>query len=99
MLAVLGDEYIAQHCLNAYKREQEEKLFKVYVADTLYYYTRGKTIEVKYSDLLNGNEKAEQSEESGDEIKDRIMSGVNSLFRKGGKNTDESDGFGGNTQS
>ena len=46
---------------------------------------QGKTIGVRYNELIsNQTAKDEEGQESAEEIKQRIKSGVNEIFRKGG---------------
>lgn len=52
MLAVLGDEYIAQHCLQEFRRKCENEQFRTYIADTLYLISHGNSPSERYSDLI-----------------------------------------------
>lgn len=87
MLAVLGDEYIAQHCLQEIKRKQADELFRVYIADTIHFMGEGKTLSARYSDLIdkpnrkqdNRTEKqiisdiAEKFKAAGGEVEDELI--------------------------
>lgn len=83
LLDVLGDDYIVQHLMNAYKEKNEAKLFRTYVTNSLYCMMHGLTLSVKYSELA-GNEESEQPKESEEDIKERMISGLNNFFGKGG---------------
>lgn len=52
MLAVMGDDWIAQHILNTIKQENEQRAFRYYVTDTLYFMAHNKAPARRFSELM-----------------------------------------------
>lgn len=81
MLEVLGDEYITQHVLDTYRREQREEIFRVYVADALMSIsTRETKMNRRYVDLVKDFESPVETRSASD-----IISGIKDKLNKAGK--------------
>ena len=58
MLEIVGKGYVMEHCISFFRKRQEEKLFKNYVADAMRIITYNTSkkgsgvIEQRYSDIL-----------------------------------------------
>lgn len=70
-----GKGYIVEYCVMRWKQEQEEKLYKNYIADCLYYYQKnlatqfgGEHITARFCEILHPVE-----EKSADEIFDDVV--------------------------
>ena len=50
---MLGDEYIAQHIFFTLKKEQEDKVFRMYVTDALFAISQRKQMTRRYVDILS----------------------------------------------
>ena len=77
---MLGDDYISQHCLNVILEEKEKKLFRTYIAESLYAMSHNKALQVRYIDLTDESQKEERTEE---EVKTNILEKYNKLRGKG----------------
>ena len=66
MLQVLGSEYLINFIISTLKIENEEKMFKYYITDSLYYNAQEQRISKRYVDLLTTNQ--DINEKTGDEI-------------------------------
>ena len=88
LLAVLGDDYIAQHISQAYRAELEQRSYKVYMSNmaaNLVSVMSGQEIAVRWSDILtdlDGAVKPEEQTETEAEIKTRLLAKLNG---KGGE--------------
>ena len=87
---MLGREYVIDHCVSRLNLEAEEKLYRMYITDALKaisentsaFMKNGKSISVRYTDLLNRmktKESDEDSEEKADEIISRIKKKLGSI--------------------
>ena len=72
---MLGRGYVIEHCISTFKALQEEKIYRVYVTDALRALLHGNDI-ARYYDLISPEEK---KQETAEEIKERIMSGLNAI--------------------
>lgn len=86
MLELFGPEYIFQHITNEIKKEQEEKLYRYYIADALYVIAnktieRSMSFQKRYADIereyLGSIQPTADDEEKATEIKERILSKLN----------------------
>ena len=88
MISVLGDEYIAQHVINTYRKELEEKRYMTYIADALYVISsRDKTVTKRYSEVYADvfiPTNIENEEETAENIKQSMLKKLN----EGRKRTD-----------
>ena len=84
MLEVLGDEYISQHVIQAYREHLEQTSYKVYMsnrAKEIVSIVSGTPLETSWSDILHeldasvSHEKPQTESES--EIKSRILKKLN----------------------
>lgn len=75
LLTVLGDEYIYEYFLSAYEKELKEKLYCIYITDSLFAISQGKSMNIRYIDALENK----QEERSADEIKGDIKSRLNGM--------------------
>ena len=83
MLEVLGDEYISQHIIQAYREHLEQTSYKVYMSNVgkeLLSMLSGTQLESSWSDILHDLDDsvsyAKQTENES-EIKTRILSKLN----------------------
>lgn len=83
MLEVLGDEYISQHILQAYREHLEQTSYKVYMSNIgkeLLSMLSGTQLETSWSDILHDLDDSvayEKQTESESEIKNRILKKLN----------------------
>ena len=83
LLAVLGDEYISQHILQAYREYLEQTSYKVYmsnIAKGIASMLSGNEVETSWSDILNELDNSvtpEKQTESEEEIKSRLLAKLN----------------------
>ena len=84
MLEVLGDEYISQHILQAYREHLEQTSYKVYMSNIgkeLLSMLSGTQLESSWSDILHDLDESvsytKPQTESESEIKNRILSKLN----------------------
>ena len=83
LLEVLGDEYISQHIMQAYREYLEKTSYKVYmssVAKEIASALVGSPIETSWSDILRELDESvtpEKQTESEEEIKNRILAKLN----------------------
>ena len=83
---MLGDEYISQHVLQAYRDYLEQSSYKVYMSSLtkgIATALTGAEIETSWSDILNELDSSVETDtqtETEEEIKTRIISKLN---RKG----------------
>ena len=52
LLEIFGREYVVEHCISAFKILQEEKVFKIYVTDSLKAMGEGKRLADRYADII-----------------------------------------------
>lgn len=74
MLDLIGKGYIVDHCVSLFENRAKERLFQIYITDTLKCLNDnvakvfgGATLKMRYYDLLESGKKTE-SEKTGDEI-------------------------------
>ena len=84
MLDVLGDDYIAQHVLQAYREYLEQTSYKVYMSSVgkeMLSMLTGTQLETSWSDILHdlddGVSYEKPQTESESEIKNRILKKLN----------------------
>ena len=78
LLEILGDDYIADHCLNEYRRQEEEKVYRLYIADSLYCIMNYKAFGMRYNEIINGMSVDNNvSEISATEIKQNMLKKLN----------------------
>ena len=84
MLEVLGDEYISQHVLQAYREHLEQTSYKVYMsnrAKEMVSMISGTPLEASWSDILNDLDASvsysKPQTESESEIRNRILKKLN----------------------
>lgn len=84
LLAVLGDEYISQHVLQAYREHLEQTSYKLYMSNMakgIASALTGSEIETSWGDILNeldGSTAPEkQTTESEQQIKTRMLAKLN----------------------
>jgi hypothetical protein len=83
LLEVLGDEYISQHVLQAYRDYLEQTSYKVYMSDMakgIASALTGSEIETSWSDILkdiDGSVTPEKQTETEEEIKSRLLAKLN----------------------
>ena len=84
MLDVLGDEYISQHIVQAYREYLEQTSYKVYMSNIgkeLLSMLSGAQLETSWSDILHDLDESvsytKPQTESESEIKNRILSKLN----------------------
>ena len=80
---MLGDEYIAQHILQAYRDYLEQTSYKVYMSNIskgIAQMLTGAEIETSWSDILSDLDSSvtpEKQTESEEEIKSRLLAKLN----------------------
>ena len=80
---MLGDEYIAQHVLQAYREYLEQTSYKVYMSNLtkgIATVLTGTEIETSWSDILNELDSSVEPEvqtETEEEIKTRLLAKLN----------------------
>ena len=83
LLQVLGDEYISQHVLQAYREYLEQTSYKVYMsnmAKEIASMLSGSEVETRWSDILNELDSSVtpvQQTETEEEIKSRLLAKLN----------------------
>lgn len=83
MLEILGVDYLFQHIINSYVKEQQQKQYEVYVADTLqaiseslaHISPNGKYMPSSWSEL-NGTGTDKKETRSAEEIIEHIKKGL-----------------------
>ena len=80
---MLGDEYISQHVLQAYRDYLEQTSYKVYMSDMargIASALTGSDIETSWSDILHdldNSVRPEKQTETEEEVKSRILARLN----------------------
>ena len=76
---ILGSGYVIDHCISAFQKEQEEKLYRVYVTDALkamvdntMRFAGGVRLQNRFYDLAYKTKPKVEKEETADEIIMRI---------------------------
>jgi hypothetical protein len=83
LLEVLGDEYISQHVLQAYRDYLEQTSYKVYMSNMargIASALTGSDIETSWSDILHdldNSVRPEKQTETEEEVKSRILARLN----------------------
>lgn len=83
LLAVLGDEYISQHVLQAYRDYLEQTSYKVYMSNMakgIASYLTGQEPETSWSDILHELDNSvtpEKQAETETEVRNRILAKLN----------------------
>ena len=83
LLEVLGDEYISQHVLQAYREYLEQTSYKVYMTNMvkgIASMLSGNEVETSWSDILHDLDNSvapEKQTETEEEIKTRILAKLN----------------------
>ena len=70
MLEVFGRGYVVEHCISAFKNQEEEQIYKIYVTDTLKAISEGKHLTDRYYDYIKPKK---WETRSADEIKVSIL--------------------------
>ena len=85
VLDLLGRQYLMDYCVLRWTKDQEEKLFKIYVTDGLKNINEpianffgGMVFKERYYDMTNRKE-IENPKETAEEIKNRIVSKLAAL--------------------
>ena len=83
-MEVLGDEYISQHILQAYREHLEQTSYKVYMsnrANDIVSILSGRQLETSWADILHDLDEsvspAPKQTENEAEIKNRILNKLN----------------------
>lgn len=79
---MLGDEYISQHVLQAYRDYLEQTSYKVYMSNMLTEVSKqfGVEFEKRWKDILDeldGSVTTEKQTETEEEVKSRLLSKLN----------------------
>lgn len=74
MLKAIGKPYIAQHCVNAMQQEAYEKSYRAYITDALAGLVG---MECRWVDTLPDFNTPARPQQSAEEIKARILAGLN----------------------
>lgn len=90
MIQLLGKGYIIDHCLCNLRKISDENIFRIYVTDALkaisYNTARtvesGMTMQIRYIEIVNHEIKNEKPKETAEQIKKRIIAGVNALAKQ-----------------
>ena len=97
MLDVLGDDYIVQHIINQNRKEQEERLYRFYIADALFAISsHNQVISKRYNEIYNevfSEEPEEDPEIKASDIKQSMLKRLNGRRER----TDGFDVSGGET--
>lgn len=91
MLELLGKGYIIDLCVCNLKKISKDNLYRIYVTDTLktishntaHMVESGITMQARYIDIIDKKAQSENKpKETAEQIKKRIMAGVNALAKK-----------------
>lgn len=81
-LNVMGRGYVIDHCISSFQKEQEEKVFRIYLTDALQAiaentqrFAGGMKMNKRYYDIINI--KPQKQEETADEIILRLKGRIN----------------------
>lgn len=82
MLEIFGDDYITQHVIQEYKKEQKEQLYRIYVTDVLFSIaTRTSVPSKRYIDIVNDTQSEPMDEQTAkikaNEIKSHFLEKLN----------------------
>jgi len=82
MLEILGDDYIVQHIMQEYRKEQKELIYRIYVTDALYSIaTRTSVPSKRYIDIINEAQSEPMDEQTAkikaNEIKTHFLDKLN----------------------
>lgn len=82
MLEIFGDEYITQHVIQEYKKEQKELIYRIYVTDALYAMATRTSVPTKrYIDIINEAQSEPMDEQTAkikaNEIKSHFLEKLN----------------------
>lgn len=89
MIQLLGKGYIIDHCLCNLRKISDENIFRIYVTDALKAIANNTSksaqedsyLNLRYIEIIDNKTKNEKSKETAEQIKMRIMAGVNSLAK------------------
>lgn len=90
MLELLGKEYITDHCICNLRKISDESIYRVYVTDALKSIAHntsqmaesGMTMQTRYIDIIDRETQNKKPKETSEQIKKRIMAGVNALAKQ-----------------
>ena len=76
MLELYGSGYVIEHCISAFRKSQEEKAYRIYVTDALYYLGG---LNMRFADIIKPQV---HETRSANEIIDNLKA---KLSKEGGK--------------
>lgn len=81
---MLGSGYVIDHCISAFQKEQEQKLFNVYITDALQViadntmrFNGGSRMSKRFYDVAYAEKPVKEQEETADEIILRMKGKIN----------------------
>lgn len=76
---MLGDDYIAEHCINEYEKQQKEEIFRIYITDSLYALMNHSAFQARYFEMIESMQSDDSAapEQSADEIKKNMLAKLN----------------------
>lgn len=84
MIELMGSGYVVDYCVSRYKHKQEEKQYRVYIADALMVIANntarmfgGSTVNMRYLDIIKP-----QDTRTGDDIAVDVMQRAGLTFAK-----------------